>query len=129
MSQDIHKNLINFSYKTDAPDILMKKISELQNTLDAARQNPKRNEKAIEFYQSVISAMKYAWHSLVGLEQLYKQNIFLQSENQFLKQHLQHCQNELNKYKTVEELQITGDFDKVNEAVTFFLKNKLPNEQ
>ncbi len=128
MSQDIHKNLISFAYKSDAADILIKKIAELQNTLDAARQNSKRNEKAIEFYESVIASMKYAWHSLIGLEQMYKQNVFLQSENQFLKQHLHYCQSELNKYKTVEELTISGDFDKVNEAVSNFLKNKLPNE-
>jgi hypothetical protein len=129
MSQDIHENLINFAYKSDASDILLKKIAELQNTLDAARQNSKRNEKAIEFYESVIAAMKYAFSSLVGLEQMFKQNIFLQSENTFLKQHLHYCQNELNKYKTVEELIVTGDFDKVNNSVSDYLKNKLPNEQ
>lgn len=129
MKQDIHKNLLNFSYKSDAADILVKKIAELQNTLDSARQNTKRNEKAIEFYESVISAMKYAFSSLIGMEQMFKQNIFLQTENEFLKQHLQYCQNELNKYKTVEELMVSGDFEQVNIAVSNFLKNKLPNEQ
>jgi hypothetical protein len=129
MAQDIHSNMLNFAYKADAPDLLLKKITELQSTLDAARLNPKRNEKAIDFYESVIASMKYAWSSLVGMEQLYRQNAFLLSENSFLKQHMQYCQSELNKYRTIEELQVSGEMSEVIKSVSDFLKNKLPNEQ
>jgi len=121
-------DLYRTAYNNDAPDVLLKKISELQNTLDQAKQNPSKNLKAIPFYESIVGAMKYAWSQMIEQDQVYKQNQFLKRENDFLKEQAAYLNNELNKYKTVEQLTVSGELNETIAAVNEFLKNKLPNE-
>ncbi|WP_316828095.1 hypothetical protein [Pedobacter miscanthi] len=121
-------DLYRTAYNNDAPDVLLKKISELQNTLDQAKQNPSKNLKAITFYESIVGAMKYAWSQMIEQDQVYKQNQFLKRENDFLKEQAAYLNNELNKYKTVEQLTVSGELNETIAAVNEFLKNKLPNE-
>jgi hypothetical protein len=130
MKDNYTSDLYRSAYNDDAHDVLLKKIIELQNTIDTAKLNSNKNTKAIEFYESVVSTMKYAWAQLVELEGVHIKNKFLNSENEFLKCRASDLQQELNKYRIVEKLIVVGELDETIKAVEDYLKSrKKHNEQ
>ncbi|MGN7988683.1 hypothetical protein ACTJKC_15145 [Pedobacter sp. 22226] len=129
MKDNYNSDLYKSVYNSDADEVLLKKIIELQNTIDTAKMSPNKSSKAIEFYESVIATMKYAWAQLVELEGVHLKNKFLNTENGYLKCMVSDLQQELNKYRTVEKLVVTGELDEIVKAVDNYLKNRKPNEQ
>ena len=112
-----------YSVDTNAPDILLKKIGELQKTLEVAKTNSIKNQKAIEFYEGILSAMKFAWAYMQDLEWIHHRHKILENENEFLKDYAEKLKNDLLRYKIVEEMKLTGDFEEVVKAVDNFIKN------
>lgn len=110
-----------FVFNSEAPDILLKKISELELTLKAAKENPNRNQKAIDFYTSILAAMKYAWAYMTDMDWIHKRLTIIEAENEFLKEYAGNLKQQLTKYEVIETLKITGDFDQVVQAVDLYI--------
>lgn len=124
-----NNNTHRYIFNPEAPDLLLKKITELSATLTAAKENPNKNEKAIIFYSDILATMKYAWSYMIELQFVSKKLIILKSENDYLKEWANHLNTELTKYQVIEELKLTGDFDNVVASVDNYIQfaNDLKN--
>jgi len=111
-----------YSYAADAPDLLLKKISDLSATLLNAQENPTKNQKAIEFYSGILATMKYAWAYMIQLKFITDRNAILEAENKFLKEYAGSLKERLTNYEVIESLKISGNFEKTVEAVNQYLK-------
>jgi len=110
-----------YNFNSEAPDLLLKKISELEFTLKAAKENANKNQKAIDFYSSILAAMKYAFAYMTDLDWIHKRLKMLEGENEFLKEWAGSLQDRLLKYEVIERLKMTGDFEKVVKAVDAYI--------
>ncbi|MBD1364401.1 hypothetical protein IDJ77_11330 [Mucilaginibacter sp. ZT4R22] len=115
------------SFSTDAPDLLLKKIGELELTLRSAKQNATKNQKAIDFYSGILAAMKFAWGYMMELEWIHKKLKIIQAENDFLKDYAGSLKERLLKYEVIEQLKLSGDFDTVVKAVDEYINNNTPD--
>jgi hypothetical protein len=116
------------NFSSEAPDMLLKKISELENTLNAAKEAPNKSQKAIDFYTGILGTMKYAWAYMVDMEWIHKRLKMVEGENEFLKEWAGSLQDRLLKYEVIEQLKLSGDFEKVVEAVDIFMSNNTITE-
>ena len=110
-----------YAFNSEAPDLLLKKITELGQTLAAAKENLNKNQKAIDFYSGILAAMKYAWAYMMDLEWLHKRLKLVEAENEFLKQYAGDLKERLLKYEVIEQLKISGQFEQVVSAVDDFM--------
>lgn len=115
----------NFSITSEAPDLLLKKMSELLASIQKAKEGQHKNLKAIEFYESLYNTMKFAWAYMVDMERLPQLMNRMQLENEFLKDHMRALQEKLTKYETIEILKVNGEFEKTCANVDAYLASDL----
>jgi hypothetical protein len=113
-----------FALQSEAPDLLLKKICELRNTIAKANENATKNGKAIDFYTSVLNTMKYAWGYMEDVNFVFTRNKQLESQVEYLQSTVEHLQNKLLKFEVIAQLKVSGDFDEVVQSVTDYLNHQ-----
>lgn len=108
---------------SEAADMLLKKIVDLEQTLHTAKESTTKNQKAIDFYTEMLGVMKFAWAYMTDMEWIGKRNILLIAENKFLREWAGSLQAKITKYEVVEELKVSGDFEKTVKAVDNYINH------
>lgn len=104
-------------------DLLIEKTVELERALRQYR-NSKGETETLKFYESVAKTMKLAWNTFLDFKQHYYDMEHIRMENEYLRDRCRRIQAELDKYKMVEYLKLTGEMDDISAHIDKIIEKK-----
>lgn len=117
----ISESLNKFSRFHNAPELLIEAGLDLYKRVE--RHKIKYGEdKNYMFFKKIDKALLHAFNFINDIHSIYERNIYVESENRFLKKQLNQISEELNIYQAIEASFLSDTLDEKVEIVKQKLK-------
>ena len=106
--------LKDYSIYTNADMVLTEQILVFTKILKSIDKD--KNKKKYEMMDKLVKSMHHALNFINDTSKVHQMLSITNQENKLLKRRLSIIENELTKYKVVEELILTGELENVKQA-------------
>jgi len=119
----ISEALNKYSRFHDAPELLVEAGLDLHKRVELHKLK-NGEDKGFIFFKKIEKTLLHAFNFINDIQSIYERNIYVESENRFLKKQLNQISEELNVYKTIEACWLSETLNEKTEIV----KHKIEHE-